>query len=220
MLTFRFAQWIVVMLLASRAVSPTPGIAQELPTLQRQVTELTGAGRYSEALATSQRALSLAERQFGPEHPAVAAWVNHIAYLNDMQGRYRDAERLYTKALAMREKALGPYHPDVAATLNNLAGSYQEQGRYAEAEPLFRRALCAVAQSAGAPQTAVHLGNRATEKTVKELSASGSLANARIVHFATHGLLASEAGMVHARAEPEHYWSPTGPWIRTRQSLS
>jgi tetratricopeptide (TPR) repeat protein len=178
MLTFRFAQWIVVMLLASRAVSPTPGIAQELPTLQRQVTELTGAGRYSEALATSQRALSLAERQFGPEHPAVAA------------------------------------------TLNNLAGSYQEQGRYAEAEPLFRRALCAVAQSAGAPQTAVHLGNRATEKTVKELSASGSLANARIVHFATHGLLASEAGMVHARAEPEHYWSPTGPWIRTRQSLS
>jgi CHAT domain-containing protein/Tfp pilus assembly protein PilF len=68
--------------------------------------------------------------------------------------------------------------------------------------------LCAVAESAGAPQTAVYLGNRATEKTVKELSANGALANARIVHFATHGLLASEAGMVKARAEPALILTP------------
>src|SRR5262249_23530746 len=68
--------------------------------------------------------------------------------------------------------------------------------------------LCALAQSAGAPQTAVHLGDKATEKTVKGLSASGVLANARIVHFATHGLLASEAGIVNARAEPALILTP------------
>jgi len=62
--------------------------------------------------------------------------------------------------------------------------------------------LCAVAQSTGASETTVHLGDKATDKTVKGLSAGGVLANARIVHFATHGLLASESGMVNARAEP------------------
>jgi CHAT domain-containing protein len=144
MVAFRFARWVLVLLVISAALPPRPAAAQgndELLVLRRQVMELTGAGRYSEALASSQRALSLAEKRLGTEHPTVAEWVNHIAYLNDMQGRYPEAERLYRRALAMREKALGANHPAVAATLNNLAGSYQEQGRYAEAEPLFRRAL-------------------------------------------------------------------------------
>jgi CHAT domain-containing protein/tetratricopeptide (TPR) repeat protein len=144
MLAFRWARYVIVLLMASPVLMPVAAIAQasdELVALQRQVTDLTGAGRYSEALAASQRALSLAEKRLGPEHPAIMSWVNHIAYLNDQQGRYAEAERLYKRALAMREKALGLNHPDVAKTLNNLAGSYQEQRRYAEAEPLFRRAL-------------------------------------------------------------------------------
>jgi CHAT domain-containing protein len=68
--------------------------------------------------------------------------------------------------------------------------------------------LCTVAQSAGAPLSAVHLGSKATEKTVKGLSASGALANARVVHFATHGLLASESGGMNARAEPALILTP------------
>ena len=63
--------------------------------------------------------------------------------------------------------------------------------------------LCAVARSTGAPEFAVHLGERATETAIKALSASELLSNARIVHFATHGLLASEAKFLGAsKAEP------------------
>ena len=52
--------------------------------------------------------------------------------------------------------------------------------------------LCAVAQSMGAGDEAVHLGDKANETNIKALSARGALADARIVHFATHGLLAGE----------------------------
>lgn len=69
--------------------------------------------------------------------------------------------------------------------------------------------LCAVAQSLGAPASAVHLGEAATERRIKTLSASGELGRARYVHFATHGLLASETeDVTQATAEPALLLTP------------
>jgi CHAT domain-containing protein/Tfp pilus assembly protein PilF len=52
--------------------------------------------------------------------------------------------------------------------------------------------LCAVARGLGATEDDVYLGSRATEAGIKKISADGTLAKARAIHFATHGLLASE----------------------------
>ena len=52
--------------------------------------------------------------------------------------------------------------------------------------------LCDVAASLGADDDAVLLAKRATETMIKSLNASGELASARILHFATHGLVAGE----------------------------
>jgi CHAT domain-containing protein len=52
--------------------------------------------------------------------------------------------------------------------------------------------LCAVAQDVKAEASDIHLGAQATEHEVKRLSASGELAQYRIVHFATHGALAGQ----------------------------
>jgi CHAT domain-containing protein len=52
--------------------------------------------------------------------------------------------------------------------------------------------LCAVARDLEADANDIHLGARATEAEVKQLSASGELARYRFVHFATHGALAGE----------------------------
>jgi CHAT domain-containing protein len=70
--------------------------------------------------------------------------------------------------------------------------------------------LCAVARLAGsAPEGAVHLGEKATERAIKALSADGTLAQARIVHFATHGLLAGETELLAAaKAEPALILTP------------
>jgi hypothetical protein len=69
--------------------------------------------------------------------------------------------------------------------------------------------LCAVARSLGADEKAVHLGEQATERSLKALSADGTLGNSRVVHFATHGLLAGETeSLVKAKAEPALMLTP------------
>jgi CHAT domain-containing protein len=52
--------------------------------------------------------------------------------------------------------------------------------------------VCAVAASLQAGRSAVHLGGTAREAIVKNLSQRGRLARYRIVHFATHGIMAGE----------------------------
>jgi len=69
--------------------------------------------------------------------------------------------------------------------------------------------LCAVAKSTGAPEGFVYLGDKASETMIKALSADGELAQARVVHFATHGLLAGETQMLAAaKAEPALILTP------------
>jgi CHAT domain-containing protein/Tfp pilus assembly protein PilF len=52
--------------------------------------------------------------------------------------------------------------------------------------------LCAVAKDIKLAPDDIVLGTRATEATIKRLSAEGRLANYRVVHFATHGTLSGE----------------------------
>jgi CHAT domain-containing protein/tetratricopeptide (TPR) repeat protein len=59
--------------------------------------------------------------------------------------------------------------------------------------------LCGVARDLRVEGREIRLGASATEKEVKRLSASGELAQYRIVHFATHGAL---AGQVNGSNEP------------------
>ncbi len=92
-----------------------------------------------------------------------------------------------------------------------LHGGLAEVGALLRQPPLPETAdeLCAVARLMGAPETAVHLGAAATEGRIKALSASGTLRQARFVHFATHGLLAAETERVaRTRAEPALLLTP------------
>ena len=69
--------------------------------------------------------------------------------------------------------------------------------------------LCAVARFVGASSDTVFLGELATERRIKALSLGGALASARVLHFATHGLLAGETEMFAAlRAEPALMLTP------------
>jgi CHAT domain-containing protein len=59
--------------------------------------------------------------------------------------------------------------------------------------------LCQIAARLGVPESEILLGTRAREGAIKDLSASGRLAEYRIVHFATHGAI---SGQVQGSAEP------------------
>lgn len=71
-------------------------------------------------------------------------------------------------------------------------------------EPLPETALelCSVTRTLGAPENSIYLGDRAREGIIKALSMSGALAQAKILHFATHGVLSSESERLGAGGEP------------------
>ena len=70
--------------------------------------------------------------------------------------------------------------------------------------------LCAVGRELGVPEAGQSKAiQHATVSKVKALSASGDLACARVVHFATHGLLAGETAMfARNKAEPALLLTP------------
>ena len=89
---------------------------------------------------------------------------------------------LFAILLAAPADAWAQSAKDIAEANRHVVQLFK-QGRYKEA-------LCAVARLTGAGTDAVYLGANATEAKVKSLSAQGALAKVRVVHFATHGLVA------------------------------
>jgi CHAT domain-containing protein/tetratricopeptide (TPR) repeat protein len=115
--------------------------------------------------------------------------------------------------------------PSVAARMRTAALSLSQKiasffrGGLANVDDVRRQSplpettdeLCAVARASGidAPDNVVFLGERATETQVKALSSNGALSRARIVHFATHGLIAGEtASFANNLAEPSLLLTP------------
>lgn len=158
-----FAVWLA---LVTTCCFSAPSLAQknETAALTAEITELSRAGKYSEAIPRAQRLLANFEKSFGPDHRDVAASLNNLALLYGNQGRDTEAEPLYRRSLAIMEKAFGPDSAEVGAGLSNLAALYQRQGRTTDAEPLFKRSLAIREKAPGRdhPDVAQSLNNLAT----------------------------------------------------------
>jgi CHAT domain-containing protein len=76
--------------------------------------------------------------------------------------------------------------------------------------------LCTVARRLGVPESELWLGDRATERNIKEMSEQGRLANYGIVHFATHGLVSGE---LQGLAEPALVLTPPAEASETDDGL-
>ena len=91
--------------------------------------------------------------------------------------------------------------------LNRSLSPVPSQGTHVDVERVRHQAplpetadeLCAVARDLKTNVNDIRLGARATETEVKAMSASGALAQYRVLHFATHGAL---AGQLSSTSEP------------------
>lgn len=108
-----------------------------------------------------------------------------------------------SRKLACSARPSAPTKVAVRAGLGAGAGKLSADGRADVAllrrqEPLPETAdeICDVGRSLAAAPADILLGARATERAVKSLSASGALANYRVLHFATHGLLPHETASI------------------------
>ncbi|HEY7644998.1 MAG TPA: CHAT domain-containing tetratricopeptide repeat protein [Hyphomicrobiales bacterium] len=98
-----------------------------------------------------------------------------------------------------------------AAALDLFRGGRVDVAALRRQEPLPETAdeLCDVAGALAASPVSVFLGARATESTLKSLSSAGTLKTWRVLHFATHGLVAGETRAFSVnRAEPALLLTP------------
>ena len=98
---------MVAMLALAAATGAAAQEAADLAALNTQVDQLNGQGKYQEAAAIAEKALAVAERVLGKEHPDTLTSVNNLAALYQAQGRYGEAEPLYRRALEASERVLG-----------------------------------------------------------------------------------------------------------------
>jgi tetratricopeptide (TPR) repeat protein len=61
-------------------------------------------GRYAEAEPLVQRALAIAEKARGADHPDIATSLNNLVTVYQSEGRYAEAEPLLKRALAIWER--------------------------------------------------------------------------------------------------------------------
>jgi Tfp pilus assembly protein PilF len=66
------------------------------------------------------RAISILEREYGADHPAVANTMNNLALAYGRAGDTARAITVHRRVLALRERVLGPDHPNVGESLNNV----------------------------------------------------------------------------------------------------
>lgn len=105
---------------------------------------------YSRAEAFFQRALTIYEHVFSPEHLYTASGLHQLGELYRVWGRYEEAEPLFLRTLTIYKQSLPTDHLDIAHILNDLGELYHNLGRYEEAEPLFLRAL-SITEHIGGP---------------------------------------------------------------------
>jgi tetratricopeptide (TPR) repeat protein len=83
----------------------TSGAEDEDPSsLNRQVKQLLGQGKYQQAIPIAKRAVELAKRTWDPEDPNTAETIDNLAVLYANIGEYAEAEPLYQEALRINQK--------------------------------------------------------------------------------------------------------------------
>lgn len=103
--------------------------------LMRALSETRHTTREFQAAETLAReAVTLAEAQFGADHPIVGLFLGPLAVALAAQGAFGEAENVLRRQLASLSRVAPRTHPDLIRIYINLASVLLEQEKVAEAE--------------------------------------------------------------------------------------
>ena len=97
--------------------------------------------QYDQAKSYYEKALDIAIKILGEEHPHVATYRNNLGLAWHDKGEYDRAIGYYEQALASGIKTFGEEHPNVAIRRNNLGLAWQAKGEYNKAIEYYEQAL-------------------------------------------------------------------------------
>ena len=130
--------WLIAPVLLAMWRVPTIALTDDLKALKKKAQELSLI-RPQEAQAAAERALELAEKQFGPNRAEVGEILANLARLHMQQNRLAEAGQLFERAIATMEKAFGADDPRFADFLAGVGNVYIRRN-FAETDRLYARA--------------------------------------------------------------------------------
>jgi tetratricopeptide (TPR) repeat protein len=134
------AACFVAFLLFSASTVFGEGPATEWEALTSEVMKLYGSGDYAQGVKVARRALEVAKKNDGPDHPNVVLSLGNLAELYEAQRKYAKAEPLFKQSLEILEKKFGQDSPFLVPTLLNMASLYNNTGKENEAQRMMERA--------------------------------------------------------------------------------
>ena len=100
-------------------------------------------GQPAEARPCLERALRIAEHQFGAADPRIAVYLYRLAEVERACDARKDAISLLERAIAIDEAYYGTEHAEVITDVRALAAALSEAGRASDAVPTLERILAA-----------------------------------------------------------------------------
>lgn len=137
-------------------------------------------GLFEQSLDHLSRAVAVARKRFGPNHPALATALLHHGEALTKTGRAVEAERAITEALTIRVAIAGTSDPTVAGAQASLGALHLERGEYEEAADCFGKALVVFEDALGSNHpdvAALHNKLAETRRRQGQLGESEQLAN-------------------------------------------
>jgi tetratricopeptide (TPR) repeat protein len=141
------------------ALAETPPVGPAHPSLAQALRDLgkvlTDRGRYDEADANLQRALTMQEKLLGPDHASVAATLTDMGQSCLLQGNIRRAKGLLKRAVAIGELHVVPdqYPGQFGMALNALCQVYNRLEDFELAQDMSERHLALEEQFHGPNHT-------------------------------------------------------------------
>ena len=164
--------------------SAPPGSASlRVGILSLLARSVSRQGRFDEALALHDEALTLAEKTAGPDHPQTARVLANRVHTLKALGHPGEVERSLERVLAIREAIFGAQAPVVGETHSYVATAAAERGDVATAELHFGRAIEIHEHAKDDAGLAVALANLANLHTdLKQYEKAGRLIDRALVH--------------------------------------
>jgi tetratricopeptide (TPR) repeat protein len=141
-------QWPACERLLAHAITATDHSEHHDAGREQTASLLVRMGQYQQALGElamarqlTQRALTIEEAVYGPEHPDVAGTLTNLGVVQGQLGEFEAARVTLQRALTIKEAVYGPEHPDVAGTLTNLGIVQRQLGEFEAARASQQRAL-------------------------------------------------------------------------------
>ncbi len=186
------AQLAMHILAAARHAEDVGYAAEPLGRLLSSAAEcLITQGRFREAREAVERALRFAEREYGPDHPSVAACTNNLGSTLRILGDLGAAREATEHAIRIAERTLGPESSAVGVYASNLCSVLRALGDLPGALRAAERGLAINEKNYGPnhPAVAESLGNLgAVLADAGDLrAAEEALSRALKVHEALYG---------------------------------